>query len=313
MKKIQKILILIPAYNEEKNLLYVIPKIPKNIAGIERDILVVDDGSSDRTSEIAENLGCRVVKHIKNSGVGKAFNTGVNYAIDNKYDLMVTMDADGQFDANEISKLVKPILKGKAQFVTGTRFSNRRRHKNHLKDIGNKFFTNITNRITGKRFTDTQCGFRAYSREALLRLNIMGDFTYTQEVFIDLAYKDIKMLEVPITVRNRINGKSRVANNVWSYGMRASKIIIRAFRDYKPLSFFGIPAITISFIGFLLMLFSLVYYLIYFRTTPVRMLIYLGAFLFIFGVILMMIALVADMFVRQRKMQEEILYRLRKK
>jgi glycosyltransferase involved in cell wall biosynthesis len=309
-----KLLIIIPAYNEEKTIGFVLDRIPKTFKGIsKRDILVIDDGSKDRTSLIAKDKGAKVISHIKNKGVGAAFKTGVEYAIDHEYDIMVNMDGDGQFNPEDISKLIKPIIDKKAAFVTATRFSHGRRHRSRLRNMGNKFFTKLICSLIGEKFTDTQCGFRAYKREALLKLNVMGDFTYTQEVFIDLAHKNIKMMEVPVKVYPRKAGRSRVAKNVISYGVRALKIIIRSYRDYKPFTFFGLPGIILGSIGLVIYFICFIYYLIFTRTTPIKTLFSVGTVSLFIGLILVIIALLADMLDRQRKMQEEILYRLRKK
>src|SRR3989344_8858110 len=203
-----KLIIIIPAYNEEASIGSVIKRIPdltfkksesKNLLEkaspktniSETEVIVIDDGSNDNTGKIAKENGAIVVSHVGNKGVGKAFRTGIEVALKRKADIIVNIDADGQFNPEDIPKLITPILNKESDFVTATRFKNGNLigKMPFIKKLGNKAFTKLTSLLTGQRFTDTQCGFRAYSREAALRLNLYGKFTYTQEVFLDLANK----------------------------------------------------------------------------------------------------------------------------
>jgi len=311
-----KLIVIIPAYNEEKTIAQVIREIPKNIEGInEAEVLVVDDGSTDSTAEEAKSAGALVVSHAKNEGLGIAFSTGIKEALRQGADIVVNIDADGQFDANDIPKLVKPILEKKAEMVAGSRFED----KNSLAQIpfarkwGNSAFTSLLNVLTKQRFTDTQCGFRAYSREALLRLNLFGRFTYTQEVFLDLVNKGLKIEQVPIKVRYYKERKAKITSSLPRYFLQTIVIILRTFRDYKPLVFFGIPGTTVFGAGILFWLCSLIYWLIHHQTTPIRMYFFIGTGLLTFGFLLIVLALIADMLKRLRQNQEEILYKLKKK
>ena len=166
-----KLIVIIPAYNEEATIKEVISKIPKVNERISKtEIIVVNDGSSDKTKEKAEEAGALVISHIGNKGVGKAFQTGIENALKRKADILVNIDGDGQFNPNDIPKLISPILDKEADFVTATRFSDGKLIGNmpFVKKIGNKMFTSLTSKLVGQKFTDTQCGFRAYSREAAL-------------------------------------------------------------------------------------------------------------------------------------------------
>jgi len=306
----RKIIAIIPAFNEESTIRSVISETMKWVD----QIIVVDDGSTDNTASIARELNTIVLSHSRRMGVGAAFSSGIDKALSLGADIVVTLDADGQFDPNEIPKLIQPIIEGKADFVTGSRFLNDNQvpGMNKTKRIGNSFFTRLTNWLTGMNFTDTQCGFRAYSKEALLRLTTFGRYTYTQEVFLDLVNKNMRAIEVPVRVFPRKSGKSKVVRNPFSYGLRALKIILQAERDHHPLRFF--TAISLCFIIPSITMFSFVFahWLVSGKTSPFTSLLSISGTLFLVGIIFIVLALIADMQGRQRKIQEEILYLLRR-
>lgn len=311
-----KLIIIIPAFNEEKTIAQVIQEIPRNIEGIdELRVLVIDDGSTDNTAKEAENAGALVVSHTKNEGLGIAFSTGIKEALKQGVDIIVNIDADGQFDSKDIPKLVKPILEKKAEMVAGSRFENKDSIVAipRFKRWGNRAFTSLINILTRQHFTDTQSGFRSYSREAILRLNLFGRFTYTQEVFLDLVNKGLKIEQMPIKVRYYKERQAKISSSLLGYFLRTIVIILRTFRDYKPLVFFGIPGVTVFGAGIMFWLYSFIYWLIHYQTTPVRMYFFIGLGLLIFGFLLIILALIADMLKRIRQNQEEILYKLKKK
>jgi len=311
-----KLIVIIPAFNEEKTIAQVIKNIPKTIEGIDEiEILVIDDGSTDDTAKIAKEAGALVVSHTKNEGLGIAFSTGIKEALKQGADIVVNIDADNQFDPQEIPKLIKPILEKKAEMVAGSRFEDKASISQipFIKRWGNKAFTLLINLLTRQNFTDTQCGFRAYSKEALLRLNLFGRFTYTQEVFLDLVNKGLKIVQVPVKVKYYKEREAKISSSFFRYFCQTILIILRTFRDYKPLVFFGVPGLAIFGAGILFWFYSFVYWLIHHQTTPVRMYFFIGVALVIFGFLLIILALIADMLKRIRQTQEEILYRLKKK
>lgn len=311
-----KLVVIIPAYNEEITIGNVINTIPKKIEGIDQiEVLVVDDCSKDNTVKLARMAGAAVVSHPVNKGVGAAFSTGIEKALEMKADIIVNIDADGQFNPLDIPKLVKPILEDKADFVSCSRFKDKNLipRMSLTKKIGNKFFTRLTSFLTGQKFTDTQCGFRAYSKKAALHLNLFGSFTYTQEAFLDLASKGMRIVELPLKIRGvRQFGRSRVAGNVVSYGFRALSIVTKTFRDYKPLVFFGLPGLIIFSIGLLTGLFLIIRYVITLTTTPFKSLIIFSAVMLILGFLMIFLALIADMLDRIRRNQERILYEMKR-
>lgn len=310
-----KLCILIPAFNEEKTINNIIQLIPKTIPGVREIItLVVDDGSRDQTVPLAKDAGAFVVSHPQNRGVGSAFNTGLTKALELGADIMVNIDADGQFSPEEIPLLIAPILAEQADFVVGDRFTQtdariqKPKEMPTLKYWGNKQMSRLISVLTNQQFNDVSCGFRAYSKEAMLHLNLTGKFTYTQETFLDLANKDITIMSVPIHVTYFSNRKSRVAYNIWMYFYRTVNIILRAYRDYRPLRFFtGLGAFPFS-IGLICGLYTLIHYMRTGNITPYKSLGLIGLYLVSLAFILWIIGILADMFVRVRLYQEQILY-----
>jgi len=312
----KKLVVLIPALNEEKTIGDVVDAIPSSLSGItDIQVLVVNDGSTDNTAAVAAQHGATVVSHPRRMGVGGAFHTGLKHALMDGADILVNIDADGQFNPKDIPTLIQPILDDKAGFVTASRFAKKELmpHMPAIKAWGNRQVTRLVNMATGQRFTDVSCGFRAYSREAALRLSLFGKFTYTQEVFIDLVFKGVEIIEVPLKIRGqREHGKSRVFIGPWHYATKSATIMFRAARDYKPFTFIGVPGVLIFAVGALLALFVLWHYLQTSQTAPYRSLVTISGVLLIIGFLLLFISLLADMVHRNRVLIEEQLYLTRK-
>jgi glycosyltransferase involved in cell wall biosynthesis len=308
-------LIAIPAFNEESTLDLVLANLPRAFDGGKVvDVLVIDDGSTDRTADIARQRGARVVSHRRNLGLGEAFNTAVAAALEKGVDVLVTIDADGQFNAAQIPDLVRPIAAGEADVVTGSRFPDGRRPAGmpRARYWGNRFFSALLTGLLAERLRDVSCGFRAYSREALLNLNILGKYTYTQESIFDLIHKGLRVIEVPITVRYSSERRSRVAGNLVRYGFNALKIIARTARDFKPLRFFGVFASLVLAVGAALDLWLVVFYLRTGGFSPYKFVGFTGTALIVLGVLILGFALLADMLDRLRVNQERVLYQQRK-
>ena len=238
-----KLFVLIPAFNEEANIQKTVLSIPRKIFGInEVIVLVIDDGSTDKTADLALNAGAdKVISHKSNLGVGAAFMTGIRNSISMGADVVVTLDADSQFDSTKIPELIVPILNRECDVVVGSRFLNKTpKGISKIKKFGNKIFTKIVSWVIGQKLTDTQSGFRAYSREAILNISVVSDFTYTQEVLIDLKFKKMKILEVPVEVTYDEKRKSRVVKSIFGYSYKALSIIIKSLVFHKPILAFGI-------------------------------------------------------------------------
>ena len=309
-----KLLIYIPAYNEEENILRTINNLPRQTAGLDRvECLVVDDGSTDQTAAIGRSAGVAVVSLPSNKGVGAAFHTAVDYALENGADILVGIDADGQFDPAEIPAMIQPILDNRADAVVGSRFQNGMPdHMPRLKYWGNQIVAGLISSLGGQKFDDVSCGFRAYNREALLHLNLFAQFTYTHETILSLVYQDLRVIELPVSIRYFPERKSRVASSVLHYAMQTSMIILRVMLDYQPMRIFGTLGFVLLFIGIAFEIFLLGHYFIIGGFSPYKSFGFIGLGFFIFGMLVLIIALVADMLNRLRINQDKLLYEYKK-
>ncbi|MEZ5332964.1 MAG: glycosyltransferase family 2 protein, partial [Thermoanaerobaculia bacterium] len=280
------------------------------------EVVVVDDGSTDATSDRAREAGATVLRHPRNLGLGEAFRSGVRHALAQGADILVTIDGDGQFDAASIPALIAPIVRGEAHMVTASRFLDPSLvpEMPAIKRWGNRQVARIVHRLTGKRFHDVSCGFRAFSREALLRMNLYGSFTYTHETFLDLVFQGMAIREMPLPVRGtREFGRSRVASSLPRYAWRSLQIMARAFIAYRPFTFFSALAALLLAAGGGFLLFLFVHYLRSGAFSPHIWAGFVGGGLGLTGLLTLALGVLADMLVRLRVNQEEILYRLKRR
>lgn len=309
-----KVVVMIPAFNEEKTIGKVIKSIPRTCAQ-EVQVLVINDGSSDKTINIAQQAGAdRIYSHKTNLGLGTTFKDGIDQALQMGADIIVNIDADGQFNPQDIPRLLDPLIRNQADMVTCSRFKDKKLIPKmpKIKYLGNRLFARLLSLFLKRNYYDTQCGFRAYSRQAALNLVLFGKFTYTQEVFISLMKKGFRIKEVPCKVIGEREGKSRVVKSIFGYGLKVSLIILRSARDYEPFKFFGVPGAMLVGLGSLSSLILLIRWLIIGRVNPYLILAYANVFLIIVGVLLLILGLLADMLDRNRQLQEEVLYRIKK-
>lgn len=246
-----KLVAFIPAFNEGKTISNVILAIPRKISGIDKvQVLVVDDGSKDNTVDMALNAGAdKIVSHSNNMGIGAAFMTGIRNCISMGADIAVIIDADLQFDPNDIPKLVVPILNNQLDVVLGSRWLE------HDVDgipsrnlLGNKICTKLISVVTGQKFTDTQSGFVAYSKNAFSNISVVNDFTFVHEAILDLKFKGFRIGEIGVSVKYFEERKSRVVKNIFNYGYRALSIIIKSLVYHRPILTFGIIG-TVLIVG----------------------------------------------------------------
>ena len=257
-----KVVVTIPAFNEEKT----IAKVVKNIKEImsrtnyASHVLVVDDGSSDNTAKVAKAAGAIVYSHPKNYGLAETFRTEISKSFGLKPDIIVHIDADSQYQPKEIPKLLEEIKKGN-DLVLGSRFKGRIEEMPLIKRLGNIAFSKVLSQIVGLKISDAQTGFRAFTREVAESIEITSNHTYTQEQIIRAVRNKFRINEVPIYFAKR-DGKSRLISNPLGYAVRAWINIIRIYRDYEPLKFFGVIGSLIFGFGFLVGL-----YLVYLHLT----------------------------------------------
>ena len=315
-REIKKLIIYIPAYNESANIESVINELPHKLDHVESiQHLVIDDGSTDNTAELARKANAIVYSHDKNRGVGAAFQSAVRLALELKADILVSVDADRQFNIHEIPQLIQPILDGQADMVLGNRFSNQKRPANMppIKFWGNKQMANLISLITKTRYSDVSCGYRAYNTEALLNLNLFANFTYTQETVLDLVHKGLRVTEVPVSVIYYPQRKSRVANNIFKYMVNTLSIIGQTLVNYAPMKFFGFIATFCFLISVICFTFLLGFYILNHSFTPYKFVGFIGLGFSIFAIIIMMFSLIANLLNRNRQTQERILYQVKKK
>ena len=290
-----KIVVTIPAYNEEKTIGNLISRIHKVMKSnrYSYQILVVDDGSADKTKQIAKSSGAIVFSHPKNYGLAETFRTEIDKSLELGADIIVHIDADMQYQAEEIPKLVKEISRG-YDLVLGSRFLGKIEYMPWINRFGNKAFSDVVSQIAEMQISDSQTGFRAFIKDFAKKIKIKSDHTYTQEQVIRAVKNKFKIKEVPIYFAKR-KDKSRLISNPFSYAISAWINLIRLYRDYKPLKFFGVIGTLIFSVGLFIG-----FYMIYLHlTTGIAghlALLMLDVIILSVGFQLLTFALLADMF-----------------
>lgn len=309
-----RLLVAIPCKDEAATVADVIRRTPQTIDGVHVDILVIDDGSEDDTANVARACGATVIRHASNRGLGAAFQTASEVAIRGGYQALVTIDGDGQFAPEQIADLARPVLDGTSDTAVGSRFIEGSQVDGipAVKRHGNALVSLIVSMLAGRRYHDVSCGFRCYSRESLLRMNLHGRFTNTHETFLALAANRMRVLEVPVQVRYFPDRVSRVASSLLRYAWRTLGIMARWYRDYRPLRFFwGLAAIsTLIGTGFASLLAW--NYVTTGSFSPYIFAGLLGGFFYLVALLLLLGGLLADMMLTQRVNQERLLYLLRR-
>ncbi len=307
-----KLIIQIPCYNEEATLGIALSDLPRDIPGISCvEWLVIDDGSKDKTVEVAKSFGVdHIINLSHNQGLAKAFMTGIEACLIAGADIIVNTDADNQYCADDIPKLIEPILSGRAEIVIGTRPISKIKHFSPIKKILQKLGSWVVRLASNTDIPDAPSGFRAISREAAMQLNVFNEYTYTLEMIIQAGQKGSAITSVPIRT-NKYLRPSRLVKSISAYVQRSLFTILRIFMTYQPLRFFTILGSIPFTIGFML---GVRWLLLFFSgTTRTRIpSLILAAVLIIIGVQLWLFGLVADLMAVNRKMLEEIQLRMRR-
>lgn len=307
-----KLIIQIPCYNEEATLGVTLSELPRQLPGITSvEWLIINDGSTDKTVEVARSYGVdRIVNFSYNQGLAKAFMAGIEASLIAGADIIVNTDADNQYCADDIPKLIEPILSGRAEIVIGTRPIGKIKHFSPTKKILQKLGSWVVRIASNTDIPDAPSGFRAISREAAMQLNVFNEYTYTLETIIQAGQKGIPITSVPIRT-NKYLRPSRLVKSITAYVQRSLFTILRIFMTYQPLRFFTILGSIPFSIGFMLGVRWLILFLEGTTRTRIPSLI-LAAILIIIGVQLWLFGLVADLMAVNRKMLEEIQLRMRR-
>jgi hypothetical protein len=223
-----KVAIVIPAYNEEDNLATVLARIPQEVCGVETAVLVVDDGSRDRTGDIARAHGAAVARHVINRGGGAALRTGYRLTADSGSQVVVTLDADGQHLPEEMSRLVKPVLDGEVDVAHGSRVLGHAEPNHYAREMGIVFFNRLVSFITRTRVSDCSNGYRAVRASVLPQLVLRQEQFHTSEFMIEAIKRGVPAREVPVTVAARLHGHSKKPA-VLRYGLGFANAIVRAW------------------------------------------------------------------------------------
>lgn len=314
-----KVIVQIPCYNEEGTLPLVMADMPRSIPGVDvLETLVIDDGSSDRTVEVARQLGVNhVVRHNGNKGLAAAFQTGLDACLRLGADIIVNTDGDNQYPQAMIPDLIAPILRGEADMVVGDRQVKQIEHFSPMKKMLQGLGSWVVRQASGTRVPDAPSGFRAISQDAAMRLNVITKYTYTIETIVQAGKKNIKIASVPVTT-NKVTRPSRLIKGVWDYLKKSTSTIVRIYALYEPLKvFFYIGLILMLIAGYGIVSLTFRYFFqegMNFRQTfdrhlPTAILTLLSL---VFGFQIWLIGLLADLIASSRRLTEETLYRIKR-
>lgn len=307
-----KLIIQIPCYNEENTIETVLNDLPENIDGIDEiEYLIIDDGCTDNTVEIARAWGVHhVVSFAQNKGLAKGFMAGLDACLREGADIIVNTDADNQYCAEDIPKLIKPILKGKADIVIGERPIDETQHFSWIKKKLQHFGSWVVRKASKTDIPDAPSGFRAFSREAAMRINVINDYTYTLETIVQAGRNKIPITSVPVRTNPELR-KSRLFHSMFSYVKKSILTIIRALMMYKPLYCFTMVAAIPTVIGLGIGVRFLVY-LFSGRGNGHTQSLMLACTLLIIGFVTFVIGMLADVIAANRKILEDTQYHVRK-
>ncbi|MCK5580042.1 MAG: glycosyltransferase family 2 protein [Candidatus Omnitrophica bacterium] len=307
-----KLIIQIPCLNEAETLPKTLNDLPKHIDGVDIiETLIIDDGSTDNTSEVARQNGVNhIIRLTKRKGLAVVFATGLDAALKAGADIIVNTDADGQYKGEDIPRLVEPIIKKEADIVIGNRNIENVKQFSFIKKRLQRLGTWVVRQLAGSTIEDATTGFRAYNREAALRLNIISEYTYTLESIIQAEHKNLAITNITIHT-NRVDRPSRLFKSIPEYIKRSIITIVRVYSMFNPFRLFLTLGSAFSLIGFLIGCRFLFYYLMGSGGGKIQSLI-LAAALLIIGFQLFIIGLVSDLISANRRLIEDALLRIKK-
>ncbi|NBD33074.1 MAG: glycosyltransferase [Cyanobacteria bacterium] len=307
-----KLIIQIPCYNEEATLGATLADLPRTIPGIDTiEWLIVDDGSRDQTVEVAKASGVdHIVRHPKNQGLAKAFMSGLSASLAAEADIIVNTDADNQYCAADIPHLIEPILLKQAEIVVGARPITQIPHFSPIKKSLQRLGSYVVRLASNTNIPDAPSGFRAFSREAALQINVFDNYTYTLETIIQAGQKGMAIVSIPVRVNHDLR-PSRLVKSTPTYVLRSMTTILRIFMLYKPLRFFLMIGSVPFSLGFLLGVRWLFFFIMGTERTRIPSLI-LTAILILIGFQLWVFGLIADLLAANRRLMEDIQVNLRK-
>tara|TARA_R110001606_G_scaffold98982_1_gene218610 strand:- start:55573 stop:56589 length:1017 start_codon:yes stop_codon:yes gene_type:complete len=305
-----KLIIQIPCYNEAESLPETLVALPRQIDGIDSiEILVIDDGSKDNTSDVARRFGVHhIVRHRTNRGLAAAFQSGINKALAEGADIIVNTDADNQYEGRDICKLVAPVLAGEADIVVGDRGVRDNAHFGPFKRLLQMFGSATVKRLSNTHITDAVSGFRAISRAAAQKINITSSFSYTTEMLIQAGRKRMAIVSVPIRTNGAIR-PSRLFKSVPQFITNTAATMIRSYAMYNPLKVFVMAGTGLFLLGAM----PIVRFLWFFINGEGQghlQSIVIGGSLMTLGVVAIMFGAVADLVGRNRQLLEQTLERL---
>lgn len=304
--KLEKLIIQIPCFNEAETLGITLNELPRKLNGIGCvEWLIIDDGSQDETVKTAKEHGVdHVVKLPRNQGLARAFQAGISESLRLGADVIVNTDADNQYCAQDIQKLVDPIIKGEAEIVIGARPISDTAHFSRLKKKLQRLGSWVVRQVSTADVADAPSGFRAIKRDAAKRLNVFSDYTYTLETIIQAGQNNFAVMSVPIRTNPDLR-PSRLLKSIRSYVIRSATTIIRIFMTYRPLQFFGIPGAGLCLASLILCSRYMLFYLAGSGGGHVQSLI-LAAILMGAGLLGVVVGLVGDLIAVNRKLLEKI-------
>ena len=307
-----KLIIQIPCYNEAETLTVALNDLPKHMEGIDEiEYLIINDGSKDDTVKVAREWGVHyIVNFTQNKGLAKGFMAGLDACLRNGADIIVNTDADNQYCGADIEKLVRPILEGKAEMVIGERPIDQTEHFSPLKKRLQHFGSWVVRKASKTDIPDAPSGFRAYSRDTAMRMNVINEYTYTLETIVQAGRNRMAVASVPIRTNAELR-PSRLFSSMFGYVKKSMITILRAFLMYRPLMFFTIIGGILFLIGFGIGVRFLLYWFGGDADGHVQSLI-LAATLMLSGVTTIIVGLQADIIAANRKILEDIQYRVKR-